>query len=84
MMQHPETVYRLAEHRLAEYREVGAAERLAGTVKSRPYNVVDYLSAGLEYLSGRLTAWRTGGRRSPRRWPRNASRPRRPRACYEL
>lgn len=57
-MQHPETVYRLAEHRLAEYREVGAAERLAGTVKSRPYNVVDYLSAGLEYLSGRLTAWR--------------------------
>ena len=45
MMQHPETVYRLAEHRLAEYREVGAAERLAGTVKSRPYNVVDYLTA---------------------------------------
>jgi len=34
MMQHPETVYRLAEHRLAEHREVGAAERLAGTVKS--------------------------------------------------
>ena len=57
-MQHPETVYRLPEHRLAEYREVDAAECLAGTVKSGPYNVVDYLSAGLEYLSGRLTAWR--------------------------
>lgn len=65
MMQHPDTSYRLAEQRLNEYREQGAAERFARSLRTRRIDLAAVLSDRMASFFKRIRAWRVKGLRKP-------------------